>query len=77
MLIREWSGAVIGVIAALWALVVTGLFWGSSLREAWRSRTQSDTVCIVAHTSVWLVYLALVIVPPVVLAWVWWRGRAV
>ncbi len=77
MAIRDWSGPVVVAIAAVWALVLTVVFWGPEVREVWRARTQSETVFVVAHPSTWVVYLVLLIVPGVVLVLVWWRGRAI
>ena len=74
--LRDWSGAVIGAIATGWALVVTVLFWGPTLRDIWRAKSEGTTVFLVVHAFAWILYLGLLIGPPALLTLAWWRARA-
>ena len=68
----------LGAIAMAWLLLVTVLFWGSELREVWRARGEKEyVVFIVAHPSTWALYLALLILPLMLLVRAWRRSRAV
>jgi hypothetical protein len=75
MSLREWSGGLLGVITVGWALLLTALFWGDTLRELWRAKAEDTTVFVVVHAFVWILYFVLLIGPPALLTLAWWRAR--
>ena len=76
MALRDWSGSLLGAITVAWALLLTALFWGGTLRELWLAKAEGTTVFVVAHAFGWILYFALLIGPPALLTLAWWRARA-
>jgi hypothetical protein len=76
MSLRDWSPRTVLAIWLVWPAVLTGLLWGPTFAEIWKARGQGDQIFVVAHTSWWIAFAALLVGPPLVLTVLWYRARS-